>query len=38
MMNATSSGDWVVRFGVSDKDWALLKKGNVAMVKIDAYP
>jgi multidrug efflux system membrane fusion protein len=26
MMNATSYDDWVVRFGVSDKDWALLKK------------
>jgi len=38
MMNATSSDDWVVRFGVSDKDWALLKKGDVANVSIDAYP
>jgi RND family efflux transporter MFP subunit len=38
MMNATSSDDWVVRFGVSDKDWALLKKGQQATVQIDAYP
>jgi RND family efflux transporter MFP subunit len=38
MMNATSSDDWVVRFGVSDKDWALLKKGQEATVQIDAYP
>jgi RND family efflux transporter MFP subunit len=38
MMNATSSDDWVVRFGVSDQDWALLKKGQEATVQIDAYP
>jgi RND family efflux transporter MFP subunit len=38
MMNATSSDDWVVRFGVSDKDWALMKKGQEATVQIDAYP
>jgi RND family efflux transporter MFP subunit len=37
-MNATLNDDWVVRFGVSDKDWALLKKGNMATVSIDAYP
>jgi multidrug efflux system membrane fusion protein len=38
IMNATSNDDWGVRFGVSDKDWALLKKGNIATVEIDAYP
>ncbi len=38
MMNGTSNNDWVVRFGVSDKDWALLKKGDAANVHIDAYP
>ena len=38
MMNATTNDDWVVRFGVSDKDWALLKKGQQATVQIDAYP
>jgi RND family efflux transporter MFP subunit len=38
MMNATSGDDWVVRFGVSDRDWALLKKGQEATVQIDAYP
>ena len=37
-MNATSAGDWIMRFGVSDKDWALIKKGNTASVQIDAYP
>ncbi|HEY6974697.1 MAG TPA: efflux RND transporter periplasmic adaptor subunit, partial [Chitinophagaceae bacterium] len=38
IMNGTSNEDWVVQFGVSDKDWAILKKGNVATVEIDAYP
>jgi membrane fusion protein, multidrug efflux system len=38
IMNATSNNDWVVRFGVSDKDWALINKGDVASVEIDAYP
>jgi RND family efflux transporter MFP subunit len=36
--NGTGQGDWVVRFGVSDKDWAVLKKGDKATVAIDAYP
>jgi RND family efflux transporter MFP subunit len=38
IINATSSNDWVVRFGVSDKDWALINKGDVASVDVDAYP
>ncbi|MEP6845843.1 MAG: efflux RND transporter periplasmic adaptor subunit [Panacibacter sp.] len=38
MMNGTSNNDWVVRFGVSDKDWAVLKKGDAATVSMDAYP
>jgi len=36
--NGSGSGDWVVRFGVSDKDWAVLKKGDRATVLIEAYP
>jgi RND family efflux transporter MFP subunit len=28
----------VVRFGVSDKDWAVLRKGDAATVLLDAYP
>jgi len=35
--NGTGQNDWVVRFGVSDKDWAVLKKGDKAAIKIDAY-
>ncbi len=38
MMNATSGNDWVVRFGVSDKDWATLQNGQTATITIDAYP
>lgn len=30
--------DWVVRVGVSDKDWARLKLGDRASVSLDAYP
>jgi RND family efflux transporter MFP subunit len=38
MVNGTAGNDWVIRFGVSDKDWAVLKKGDKAAVEIDAYP
>jgi len=36
--NGTAGNDWVIRFGVSDKDWAVLKNGEKASVEIDAYP
>ncbi len=38
LFNGTEKNDWVVRFGVSDRDWAALKKGDQAVVTIDAYP
>jgi membrane fusion protein, multidrug efflux system len=38
LFNGTTANDWVVRFGVSDKDWAVLHKGDKAAVSIDAYP
>jgi membrane fusion protein, multidrug efflux system len=38
LFNGTTANDWVVRFGVSDKDWAVLHKGDKAVVSIDAYP
>lgn len=38
LFNGTAGNDWVVRFGVADKDWAILKKGDKATVTIDAYP
>jgi multidrug efflux system membrane fusion protein len=36
--SGTAGNDWVVRFGVSDKDWAVLKRGDKAVVSLDAYP
>jgi len=36
-MNAVGVNDWVVKAGVSDKDWVRLKIGNAATIKIDAY-
>lgn len=38
LYNGSAGNDWVIRFGVSDKDWAVLKKGDKASVEIDAYP
>ncbi|HEY4110674.1 efflux RND transporter periplasmic adaptor subunit [Puia sp.] len=38
VFNGTAQNDWVVRFGVSDKDWAVLHKGDKAVITIDAYP
>jgi membrane fusion protein, multidrug efflux system len=33
-----STNDWVVRVGVSDRDWAALRTGNTAKINFDAYP
>lgn len=30
--------DWVVRVGLSDRDWARVHKGDRAVVRFDAYP
>ena len=38
LLNGTAGSDWVIRFGVPDKEWATLKKGDVATVDVDAYP
>lgn len=35
---SNQKSDWVVRVGVSDKDWARLKLGDRANVSLDAYP
>ncbi|MDF2187492.1 efflux RND transporter periplasmic adaptor subunit [Paraflavitalea sp. CAU 1676] len=37
-VNGNAGSDWVIRFGVSDKDWAVLRLGNKAEVSLDAYP
>lgn len=36
--NGVDRNLWVVRFGVSDKDWAILHKGDKARIAMDAYP
>jgi len=38
LFNGTASSDWVVRFGVADRDWAVSKMGDKATLTIDAYP
>jgi RND family efflux transporter MFP subunit len=38
VFNGTGNRDWVVRFGVSDKDWAVLRRGDNTSVSVDAYP
>lgn len=37
-LTSNRQSDWVVRVGVSDKDWARLKVGDKANVMLDAYP
>ena len=37
LFNGTDKNDWVVRFGVSDKDWAILHKGDKTTITVDAY-
>jgi membrane fusion protein, multidrug efflux system len=37
-ITSNRQGDWVVRVGVSDKDWARLKVSDKASVVLDAYP
>lgn len=38
-MNATAGTDtWTLKAGVADKDWARLREGDSATVRLDAYP
>nr|WP_295932090.1 efflux RND transporter periplasmic adaptor subunit [uncultured Dyadobacter sp.] len=37
-VSSTSSQDWIIRCGLTDKDWARLKGGETADVSFDAYP
>jgi membrane fusion protein, multidrug efflux system len=37
-VSGNAGSDWVIRFGVADKDWAVIKKGDKANVQLDAYP
>lgn len=38
LISGNHRSDWVVRVGISDKDWARLKLGDRASVRLDAYP
>lgn len=38
LISGNRRADWVVRVGVSDKDWARLQLRNKATVRLDAYP
>ena len=38
IINSTADNDWIVRIGVSDKDWARLKQSDKASITVDAYP
>ena len=38
MVSSNQKNDWVVRVGITDKDWARLKNGDKASVSLDAYP
>jgi RND family efflux transporter MFP subunit len=37
-INATTEADWVLKIGVSDKDWTRVQEGDQAEVSLDAYP
>ena len=38
LISSNRRSDWIVRVGVSDKDWARLRLGNRASITLDAYP
>lgn len=36
--NGAAKGDWILKVGVSDKQWAEVKNGDKTTVQIDAFP
>ena len=38
LTNAAVLGKWILKVGVSDQEWAMIKAGDSATVKIDALP
>lgn len=38
MTNGAARGEWIIKAGVSDKQWAQVKTNDVATVQIDAFP
>ena len=37
LANSTSKGEWILKVGVSDKEWSSLKIGDKATVTVDAF-
>jgi RND family efflux transporter MFP subunit len=37
-INENVKDSWVLKVGLSDKDWALVETGNTASIVLDAYP
>lgn len=37
-INGASSDKWVLKAGVSDRQWAMIKEGNKATISADAFP
>ncbi|HTE33608.1 MAG TPA: efflux RND transporter periplasmic adaptor subunit [Chryseolinea sp.] len=38
LTNAVSAGNWILKVGVSDKQWTLVNVGDKATVRLDAIP
>ncbi len=37
-INETNNQQWILKVGLSDKDWAIVETGNAVKVVFDAYP
>lgn len=37
-VNEPTNNEWVLKIGISDKEWALIENGNKADVTLDAFP
>lgn len=38
MTNGAADGKWILKIGVSDKQWSSISIGDKAMVRVDAFP
>lgn len=38
MSSASGNSNWILKAGLSDREWAVVEKGNKATVTIDAFP
>ena len=37
-INESNDNDWILKIGISDKDWALIRTGDKATIQLDAFP